>query len=327
MYNQKRVLDQNLTKAVKQINLPRDAVINNIICRCHLQFDNAGAADATINYEQMLSCIEEINVKSDGKDVHYSVSGLDVRMMNYYDSGGIGKALEDTETVPADGSKAVDVLLQLNGGSILAITKNSLAMGWRYKTDTGVTNVTLNEDNSYIEVAVDETIYEDEEEFIAAFGKELELAAEPKVVTMETSVNVQDYKNVLDLPTDTLLLRAFIVARDANVARSDTVIDQIGITATAPKRTELYKLSWSQLQLLDEQDYALARGKISGVSVIDYDDEITQDGLGLKGWRWNKGDVVLGAKIAASGTVRYISHEHIVNPDVIDAMEEFEEFE
>ncbi|MHC1601715.1 MAG: hypothetical protein ACXQS4_00645, partial [Methermicoccaceae archaeon] len=88
----------------------------------------------------------------------------------------------------------------------------------------------------------------------------------------------------------------------------------------SPEERDLYSISFATAQLIDRQQYDVAAA-VAGVAVIDYATEITNDGLGLRGWRYNKGDMQLTAKTSAAGSVRYISHEHVVNTAVVDAQD------
>jgi len=209
------------------------------------------------------------------------------------------------------------VLLTLDAGDLLALLKDSLTLSIETQTATGVADLTLSALS--VEITVDEDVYANVAELKSVYGQNLELAAEPKVVVKSESFStLSELAEILELPVGTLLRRGFVQILDGSGDRSNSVATKVGIKASSPEERDLYTVAFGTAQLIDKQQYDLS-DYVDGVAVIDYAEEITNDGMGIKGWRFNKGDMVLTAKTGAAGSVRYISHEHVVNTALVDA--------
>ena len=311
MYSRKRTLSQKITNANKTIDLPRDAVIDAIILYCKIILKNAGADAYSGTYEDVLKAIKEVRVVSDGNNVHYALSGLDIAIMNYYDSAGKGAVNPDNAiSIDAGASATFEFLLTLDAGDILALMKESLKLTVEFETSIA-TDVTL--DNSEIEVTLDDDVYAPDEE--------IPIVGEPKVYAIEKAfATLSEFSEVLELPVQTLLKRAILVFKDSGGSRSDSVCTKYGILQTSPERIEMYNIGYKTAVKLDKQEYDVD-STITGVSILDYGEEVTKDGLGLRAWRVNKGDLMLALKTSADGKVRYISHEIVVEPEIIDALD------
>jgi len=320
MYSRKRTLTDTLTTSNKEIDLPRGAVLDAIMLRATITLANGGGSAVTPTYGQALNTITEIRLMGNGSDVHYALSGNDAAIMNWYDKHGqtVNPDASSGVEIAASGTGDVEVLLTLDAGDILALLKDSLTLSIETQTATGVADLTLSALS--VEVTVDEDVYASLDELKGVYGQSLELAAEPKVVVKSESFStLSELSEILELPVGTLLRRGFVQILDSSGDRSNSVATKIGIKAASPEERDLYAISFGTAQLLDKQEYDVS-DYVDGVAVIDYTQEITNDGLGLKGWRYNKGDMVLTAKTSAAGSVRYISHEHIVNTALVDSM-------
>ena len=314
MYSRKRTLSQKITYANKTIDLPRDAVIDAILLRCSITLVNKAATNFTGTYEDVLKSIKEVRVISDGNNVHYALSGLDIAIMNYYDTAGKGGINPDTAiSIGANASATFEFLLTLDAGDIIALEKDSLKLTVEFETSIAA-NITLDTNKSFVEITLDEDLYAQDEE-IEVFG-------EPKVYAIEKSfATLNEFADMLELPVNTLLHRAILVFKNMSGARSDSVCEKYGIIQTSPERVELYNISYQTAVMIDKQEYNVD-SPITGVSILDYGMEITKDGLGLRAWRVNKGDLQLALKTSTDGKIRYISHEYVVDEDVMDAIDQ-----
>ena len=87
MYSKYRTLNQTLSLINTRIDLPRDAVIDQIIMKISVTAANANSTTGyTGTNEALLRAIQEIRVVSDGSTVHYALSGADVALLNRYNS-------------------------------------------------------------------------------------------------------------------------------------------------------------------------------------------------------------------------------------------------
>lgn len=318
MYSRKRTLSEKITYTNKTIDLPRDAVIDAILLRCNIVLSNAGASAWNGTYEDVLKAIREVRVVSDGNNIHYALTGLDIAIMNYYDSASKSVNPDEAVSIGAGASATFEVLLTLDAGDIIALEKDSLKLTVVFETSIA-TDVTLDTNNSYVEITLEEDVYAPDEE--------IELSGEPKVYAIEKSfATLGEFAEVLELPVETLLHRAFLVFRDNTGARSDNIDEKYGIIQTSPERIELYNIGYNTARLYDKEEYNLD-APLTGVSVLDYGEEVTKDGLGIRAWRVNKGDLQLALKTSANGTVRYISHEFVVDTELVDAIDAGEEEE
>ncbi len=313
-YTRKRVLSEKITYSNNSVNLPRDAVISEIILNCSIAVSNAGAAAWSATYEDVLAALEVINVTSNGNITHYNISGLDAAVLTYYFKNGKGVNPDDAVSVGAGATSTFTFVLRLPG-LIFAMLKESLQMSITWKT-TLDTDVTVDTSSSYVEIAVDEIVYESMDEFMADYGQNFELVKEPKIRALTTSLTQNtELSDALELSVGNILIRkGFIIAFDSGGSRSNSVISKFAVVeSVGGLRTRLVN-NFTTSQNLDEGDYNISA--LTGITVIDYDSEV-QPPYGLHGWAYNKGDLVLQTKNAANGTLRYLSVEEVVNNPVV----------
>ncbi len=312
MYRRKRLLSKKITVSNNAMSLPRDGVINAVILDCKLVVSNGGASAWNGTYEDILKTLELINLASNGSQSHWNVNGLDVAIMNFYDYTGKTVNPDGSVSVGAGASATFNIQLKLYG-PIFALFKDSLELRVTFNTSIA-TNVTLDSTNSEIEVTLDETIYETEDEIYAEYGEGLVFAYEPKVRALTASLTANtELEDAVELPVGNVLLnRGFIVASTGG-SRSNSVIDKYAITKVAGSAETLYVVKFSSSQELDKHQYALSSA-LTGITVMDFANET---GAPLRGWLFSKGDIVLQSKNSASGNLRYISEEFVVmNTDV-----------
>jgi len=184
MYSKYRTLNQTLSLINTRIDLPRDAVIDQIILKVVATVANAGQNAYAGTNEAILRAIQEIRVVSDGSTVHYALSGADIALLNAYNSkAGFAPALGGPVAIDAAGSETLTYYLRLDEGDILAASKDSLEAKI-------VVNPTITADVTITALTVTVTLVENvlsPEEFIATYGPNLEYAAEPKIYALQRS--------------------------------------------------------------------------------------------------------------------------------------------
>ena len=321
MYSKYRTLNQTLSLINTRIDLPRDAVLDQLVLKIGVTVANgsATAAYAGTN-EAILRAIEEIRVVSDGSTVHYALSGADIALLNRYNSkSGFAPALSGEVAIATSESKSLTYYLRLDEGDILAASKDSLELKM-------IVNPTITADVTITALTCTVTLVENvlsPEEFVTSYGPNLEYAAEPKVYALTVPVTAStELTSVLDLPTGSLARAAilqFINSSTGLAGGKDP--SAIGLINTSPDRREVLHVDWATLQQINASEYDLGATVLPGVAMLNYAKDVTCDGYGLRGWRFTKGDWQIAAKGANAATLRYVCLEHVVNAGVFDQAE------
>lgn len=321
MYSKYRTLNQTLSLINTRIDLPRDAVIDQIIMKISVTAANANSTTGyTGTNEALLRAIQEIRVVSDGSTVHYALSGADVALLNRYNSkAGFAPALGTAITVAKSDSATFTYYLRLDEGDVLAAAKDSLEMRI-------VVNPVITSDVTITALTCTVTLVENvltPEEFIATYGPNMEYAAEPKVYALNSPVvSSSDLANILDLPTGSLIRAGVLEFLNSSTGLAGGVDPTaIGLINTSPDRREVLNVDWATLQRINMAEYDLGSTVPAGVALLNYAKDVTNDGYGLRGWRFTKGDWQIAARTSNAATLRYICLEHVVNSSVFDAAE------
>lgn len=319
MYSKYRTLNQVLSLINTRIDLPRDAVIDQLILKVVATVANAGQNAYAGTNEAILRAIQEIRVVSDGSTVHYALSGADIALLNAYNSkAGFAPALGGPVAIDAAGSETLTYYLRLDEGDILAASKDSLEAKI-------VVNPTIAADVTITALTVTVTLVENvltPEEFVATYGPNLEYAAEPKVYALSVPVTASsELSNVLDLPTGSLARAGMLQFINPATGLAGSVDPTaIGLINTSPDRREVLHVDFPTLQAINTSEYDLGAA-LPGVALLNYGKDVTNDGFGLRGWRFTKGDWQIAAKGANAATLRYVCLEHVVNAAAFDAAE------
>ncbi|WOX55063.1 hypothetical protein R6Y95_06195 [Methanoculleus palmolei] len=326
MYSKYRTLNQTLSLINTRIDLPRDAVIDQLLLKVAVTVANAGAGAYEGTNEAVLRAIQEIRVVSDGSTVHYALSAADIALLNAYNSkAGFAPALGGPVAIDAAGSATLTYYLRLDEGDILAASKDSLEAKI-------VVNPTIAADVTISALTCTVTLVENvlsPEEFIATYGANLEYAAEPKVYALSVPVTAStELTNVLDLPTGSLARAGMMQFINPVTGLAGSVDPTaIGLINTSPDRREVLHVDFPTLQAINMAEYdggvivPPATVPLPGVALLNYAKDVTNDGYGLRGWRFTKGDWQLAARTANAATLRYVCLEHTVNAAVFDQAE------
>ena len=323
MYSKYRTLNQTLSLVNTRIDLPRDAVIDQLMLKFQITVSNTGSSSYTGTNEAVLRAIEEIRVVSDGSTVHYALSGADVALLNAYNSQyGFAVPLGGTvgPIAQTSGTANLTYYLRLDEGDILAVAKDSLEIKL-------VINPTITTDVTITALTCEVTLVENvlsPEEFVASYGANMEAAAEPKVYALSVPVvSSSELTNVLDLPTGSLIRAGMLefIDRSTGLASAAVNPSAIGLINTSPDRREVLHVDWGTLQKLNAADYPIGATVLPGVAMLNYAADVTNDGYGLRGWRFTKGDWQIAVKSSNAATLRYVCLEHVVNSAAFDATE------
>jgi hypothetical protein len=317
-YLKKRTLSNSFSLTNKNIDLPRDAVIDKIFLKCTVKMSNASTtADFNGTNADFLKKISTIRVFSNGSNVHYSLTGLDLAVVNYMDHEGITINPDGAIKVEKQDDLTVSFVLVLDEGDILACLKDSLTFNVEVNPAVA-TNVTISEFSGV--VTLEENVMT-AAEFTAIYGAAAENAAEPKVTVIEKGYNVSgELTEFVDLPTGTLLRRSIFINSDANGVKGNADPSKMGIIRSTPDRSEIFTCDVPTLKEINKMDFRVGTG-IGGVFVVDYGREITNDEFGLRGWKFVKGDYQVAYKSAAAGKLRMINVEYVINTAQFDAVQ------
>lgn len=320
MYSKYRTLSQTLSLINTRMDLPRDAVIDQLVLKIAVTVANASAETAYAGTnEAILRAIQEIRVVSDGSTVHYALSGADIALLNKYNSkSGFAPALGTAIAVEKSESAVFTFYLRLDEGDILAASKDSLEMKI-------VVNPAVATDVTISALTCTVTLVENvlsPAEFVESYGPNLEYAAEPKVYALTVPVTAStELTNVLDLPTGSLARAGMLQFLDASTGLAGGKDpSSIGLLNTSPDRREVLHVDWATLQAINVSEYDLGAA-LPGVALLNYAKDVTNDGYGLRGWRFTKGDWQVAAKGSNTANLRYVCLEHVVNAAVFDAAE------
>jgi len=326
MYSKFRTLSAILSLANTSIDIPRDAVIDQIMLKLDLTVANASGDTAySGRNEAVLRAIQEIRVISNGSTVHYALGAVDAAILNAFNSKyGIAPDLKEMFGLAPGANQAFTFFLRLDEGDILAASKDSLEMKIVVNPTiaTGVTITSLTGTVTIVENVLTTT------EFVNTYGSSLEYAAEPKVYALSAPVTASSaMTNVLDLPTGSLM-RAGVLQFLNGGMLGDVDPSKVGLINTSPDRREILNIDFATLRALNASEYDVnGIGDVSGtplvegVAMINYAKDVTSDGYGLRGWRFTKGDYQITAKTDNAATLRYISLEHVVNTTTFDSVE------
>lgn len=319
MYSKIRTLSDTLSLNKTSINLPKDAVLDAIIMKVSLTIANASGGAYSATGLDVLAALQEVRVISDGSTVHYALNGKDIAILNAFDGlFGSAPVAKDTVSINDSASATKTYILVLNEGDILAVTKDSLELKAVFNT-TLATGVTVSA--ATITVSVSENVYTPEE-FVVKYGAGLEAAAEPKVYALSTGITANtELTGIIDLPTGTLHRRGVMTFTDSSGVYGNADPGNVGLIVTSPDRRELLNVDYPTLRGILAYKHVVEGAPPVGCAIFNYAMEVASDGYGLRGWRWTKGDYQLAVKTANTGTLRYISCEHVVNARAFEAAE------
>ncbi len=302
-------ISQTINKNNPAIQLPHTTIHDAYIMGFTITLKNSTEEAITPDIENVLKSIEQFVLTSDGTNVHASLNGIDLARRDAMKSHeGCDRVIDRTLSAIAGGAtQEVKFKLFFDEGDILGAAHDSLEMKITFLNDV-LNTEGLEIQSATVRITIIELIPEGAE-LIQRYGQNLELLAEPKVyVITQNCAENSEFTGFMDLPTGTLQRGAML--------HFSTVPEQVGILKMVPDRTELLKVDFDVLRMIDERKFGCAIP--AGIVTLDYGNQISCNNLGLLGWNWSKGDVQIAAKTGSSTTLRYVSYEHVVNTAVVE---------
>lgn len=302
-------ISQTINKNNPAINLPHTTIHDAYIMSFDMILENTSGEAITPTMDNLLKSIEQFVITSDGTNVHASLNGIDLARRDAMKShAGCDRVIDRVLAAIADGAtQEVKFKLFFDEGDILGPAHDSLEMKITFLNEV-LNTAGLGIKSATVRVSIVELIPEGAE-LVARYGQSLELLAEPKVYVINQACPANsEFTGFMDLPTGTLQRGAMMYFSVAP--------EQVGVLKMVPDRTELLKVDFDVLRMIDERKFGCAVP--DGIVTLDYGHQISCNNIGLLGWNWSKGDVQIAAKSANATTLRYVSYEHVVNTAIVE---------
>lgn len=314
-----------LTKPI--INVPNTAILDNITLKFRVTLKNNSAAPITVTAPELLNACPRVALKSDGNISHLDISAYNLALINAFretKSVSPFKRIGST-TVGANTTAVKEFYLKIDEGDVVAIRKKSLNLEVNF-TEAVKENITIQA--ASVMPTYSMGVIEDEAaDLVNKYGDSCELAAEPKIYSMEVDVPANTTLTpVLSLQYGSLIRRAIICCHTLNTANGtasivpDVTPDNIGLIATNPTRNILIDADAATFREKQDDEYFIddIANRPAGVFLLDFANTLAADGMGLKGWRLGVDDFRIAIKTSVPCRVRVIFIEHVVNTDAFD---------
>lgn len=301
-----QTLTNRLSFASPSVILPKYGIIDAILLNVKLTISNTGAESATPVITDVLKALTEISVKSDSQTTHYLLNGLDIAIMNAYEGQfGTNPILAKTlEAIPPSSSGVVGFPLILNKGDIFAANHQDVTISTVIQQTAFAENLTITAAD--ISVGIVEIVKLNSDDVAARYGKDLQLLNEPKVTTRTRKCPANsELTPFLELPTGSVIQEAYFTF--------DTAPSNFGIIDVAGEHSQRMNVEWEMHRALDAYRHNVAGNPPENTIRVDFGNEVEANGLGLMGWSYMLGDIMVAAKNAAEVTCRAITVESMVN--------------
>lgn len=315
-----------LTKPI--INVPNTGILDNITLRFRVTLKNNSASPITVTADELLNACPRLALKSDGNISHVDTSAYALALVNAFRETKSVSPFKriGTTTVGANTTETKEFFLKINEGDILACNKKSLTLevGFNANVKQNITIEAASVMPTYSMGVVEDT----EADLTSKYGDSAELAAEPKIYTMEVDVPANTTLTpVLSLQYGSLIRRAIICCHSLNTANGTASVvpnvtpDSIGLIATNPTRNILIDADAATFREKQDDQYFIddIANRPAGVFLLDFANTLAADGMGLKGWRLGVDDFRLAIKTPVPCRMRVIFIEHVVNTTAFDA--------
>lgn len=299
-------LTNRLSFASPSVILPKYGIIDAIILNVKLTISNTGASAATPVIEDVLKAITEISVKSDSQTTHYLLNGLDIAIMNAYEGQfGANPVLNKTlSSINASASGTVEFPLFLNKGDIFAANHQDVTLSTVIQQTAFATGLTITAAD--ISIGIIELVKLSSADVTARYGEQLQLLNEPKVTTRTRKCPANsELTPFMELPTGCVIQEGYFTF---SVAPS-----HFGVVDVAGELSEKMNIEWGVHRALDAYRHNVAGNPPANTIRVDFGNELEANGLGMKGWDYMLGDMMVASKNAAEVTCRAITVETMVN--------------
>lgn len=307
MFKRRRQLAEYISPTNTSINLPRTSLIDAIVILPQVTVSNSDATNSyNVTNETLLRKIREIRIQSDGGNTHYAIDGLSAFLMSYYKTKGNVAPLSTSTTVPASGSATINLPpIMLDEGDIFGLAHNSV-------TAQAVVDPTIDANLSITDfrfkILIEELVGE-KQEYLNLFGPNLERLAEVKVTKQTASLQANTSPEVaVNLPVGNVVVASMMITEDSAGVLSDSVVNRVELTLETTGTT-LMTAEWGFLKEVDRLQYAL--NPHTGVAIINYDEDVFQNGLGLIAVDLGRGDVTLRTQNASAGKLTVVNVEWV----------------
>lgn len=299
-------LTNRLSFASPSVILPKYGIIDAIILKVKLTISNTGSSQATPTIKDVLKTITDISVKSDSNVTHYQLNALDVAIMNAYEGQfGANATLNKTLTaIGAGASGIVEFPLFLNKGDIFAANHQDVTLSCVIQQTPFVTGLTVTAVD--IAVGIVELVKLTEADVTARYGEKLQLLNEPKVTTRTRKCPANsELTPFMELPTGSVIQEGYFTFSGAPT--------NFGIVDVAGELSEKMNIDWEMHRALDAYRHNVAGNPPENTIRVDFGNELEANSLGLMGWSYMLGDMMVASKNDAELSCRAITVETMVN--------------
>ncbi len=309
-HTQRTSLNDEITMSHRSIDLNTNSVHSAYLLECTITAKNNGSAAKTPTITEFLNMIENISVVTDNHRYHYSWSSLDIARRNAMKQamGTHNCIIDMTFTSAAAGADmTASFVLLMDEGDVVALLHDSVSMSAQFAANLAencpVTAVS-------IKPTIDELIpMSGLADVKARYGAKYHGALEPKVgITVKECSSNNTLTEFLDLPNSTLLVGVML--------NWTTKPLHYSVIANVPARTELMRLNWKTAVATDEMRFGVNMPE--NTNYIDFNTELTSNGLGIDGRNFNRGDYKIAAYAPTGTIVICVSFEQLYPPKVED---------
>lgn len=302
-------LPQKLSFSVPHIILPKYGIIDAIALTVKATVKNTSGASKDAAIADLLKAFTEISVKSDSQTTHYNLNAYDVAVMNAYEAQHAAKpvlAMAAT-TIANDASADITFTIILNKGDIFAANHQDVTLQMIAAQTAYVTGLTITAFEC--KVTVVELVKLSEADIKARYGTNMELYNEPKVTTLtKSSGQNSELTPFMELPTGCIVSELYFIV--------DNVPDTIGIVDVAGELSERMNVDWAVLREINAYNHNVNHDAPANTAMVDVGNQVEANGLGLAGWSYQLGDMMIAAKNSSSSvSCRCIRVEYMINKD------------
>lgn len=301
---QETAVSGELNRNTPAVELGNTSIHSAYTLECCVELTNESGEAYTPSILDIGAALENISVQSDNTRYHYSLSGKDIIYKNAM-STKVGSPTRVIDMQPAtiadEGSTETKFVLFLEEGDVIGLIHDSvtlkasvareLADGVRitgYSIKPGIIELVPSSGEAGLA------------ELAARYGAGYAGALEPKCYAVEQTCQANtEFTGFFNLPTGALLRGAMM--------QWSVAPRQLGLIATVPSRAELCRTHWNTRRAMDERMYGTEMPQ--NCNYFNFDSELTNNGLGLDGRAFNRGDYQIACRADAETRLRYVSYE------------------
>lgn len=301
---QETTVSGELNRNTPAVELGNTSIHSAYMLECCVELTNESGESYTPDILDIGAAFENISVQSDNTRYHYSISGKDIIYKNAMSTKkGTPSRVIDMKpaTIADEGSTETKFVLFLEEGDVIGLLHDTVTLKATVARELadGVRITGYSIKPSIIEL-IPSAGEAGLAELAARYGEGYAGALEPKVYAVEQTCHANsEFTGFFNLPTGSLLRGAMM--------QWTVAPKQLGLIATVPSRAELCRNLWLTRRAMDERMYGTEMPE--NCNFMNFDAELTNNGLGLDGRAFNRGDYQVACRTDAETRLRYVSYE------------------